>query len=250
MAGPNENCPERFRLCYFADAYYGSRPSWPAENAPPTVIEVPHDPDSRFVLTLEIQTSLSAPDAENPFCIDEGGATENEAKPTLTGYIDAAFVLTERAPIAPGGDLASGFYAVTTGAVYSQQLAHYHYHTDYVDLVSELSEDGGPEFVARGLVIAGESDEPSADDKAAVVGHVRTILEAGRGGYGEVVGSTSAHVLERDLGAALDSFTYEMYLEAASGAIARVRDLCEGYEKQNRVAPGTTRYSERNRLAR
>ncbi|KAK8005973.1 hypothetical protein PG991_012270 [Apiospora marii] len=258
MAGPNENCAERFRLCYFADAYYGSRPSWPAENAPPTVIEVPHDPDSRFVLTLEIQTSLSAPDAESPFCIDES-ATEDEAKPALTGYIDAAFVLTERAPIEPGGDLSSGSYAVTTGATHSQQLAHYHYHTDYADLVSELSEEGGPEFVARGLVIAGESDEPSVDDKAAVVGHVGTILSGvlgqaigkpGEEDTGEVVGSTSADVLKRDLGAALENFTYETYLDATSGAIAQVQDLSQDYEKQYRVAPGASRYSQRNRLAK
>lgn len=248
MAGPNETGAGRFQLCYFADVYYGSHPSWPTGNEPPTVIEVPHEPDSRFVLTLEIATSVSGPNADTKFCIGENGETEDGA--ALTGYIDVAFVLAERAPIVPGGPVDE----VTTEAVYSQRLIHRHYQAEYDAMMLSLRDDE-PEVNAVGVLFGGK--EPSAADEAALVMQIRTRLSellyqaVGRldEDRGEVVGATSVDMIEQDFSACLMSFTYDVYLEAINGAIARLRELCQNYESEKNRAQGA-KYYQRNRFAR
>ncbi|KAK7978659.1 hypothetical protein PG988_006149 [Apiospora saccharicola] len=255
--------PERFQLCYYADAYYGSHPTWSNGNEALTVVVVPHKLDSRFVLTLEISTSISGPKEEVKFCLqDEKDKTEDENEDgaedetkdgaAVTGYIDVAFVLTERAPLAPavpGGPVEE----VTTLAVYSQQVTHCHYETKYDDMMLSLRDDDDdePEVNAVVVLFGDGKKKPSAADEAAVVARIRSKLSASVyqavGMPDEVVGSTCVDEIEQDLSACFMLLTYEMYLEAINGAIERLRELCQKYEnKQNK----TVRYYQRNRFAR
>ncbi|KAK8093463.1 hypothetical protein PG997_000148 [Apiospora hydei] len=231
MASSNN---QQFRLCYLADAYYGSRPNWPSTaRPPPTVFEVPHAPNSRFVLTLETKTSFRKEDGESP-----------------TGYINVAFILTERVPTAPDAE-------VTTNATYSQHLTHSQYRASYADMLTTGLRDGGPEVHARGVLFGGDKNKaPSAADTAAVVMQIRTKLSGlmyqAVGMDGEVVGSTNIDVLERDFSACLMPFTYEMYLDVLNDAIERLRGMCQEGENENNkdLKSGYTTTSSRTRFAR
>ncbi|KAK8086039.1 hypothetical protein PG994_001013 [Apiospora phragmitis] len=242
MAGSNDKNAEKFRLCYFADAYYGSHPGWTAGDIPPTVFEVPHEPDSRFVLTLEVKTSLSGPNADTSFCIGQRGEKEDGA--ALTGYIDAAFVLTERAAVPPPG---GPWTEITTEAVYSQQLTHRHDESDYANMMARLRDDA-PAAHARGVLFGAANTNPSAGDMIGIVAQVeykllgllyRAVGNGGKDETGEVVGSTSVDGLEKDFNACMTPFTYEVYLDVLSGAIDRLRAMCQDYENQDSTAEGT-----------
>ncbi|KAK8040084.1 hypothetical protein PG993_008495 [Apiospora rasikravindrae] len=218
MAASNKGNAEQFRICYFADAFYGSRPGWlSTARPPPTVFEVPHAPHARFVLTLEIKTSVLKED--------------DEAE--RTGYINVAFVLTERAPTAPDAE-------VTTEAVYSQHLTHCQYRSSYADMMVSL-RDGEPEVNAQGVLFG--SKAPSAADTASIIMQIRTKLSGPMyqavGMDGEVVGPTNVDVLERDFSACLMPFTYEMYLDVLNGAIERLRDICQDSKDQKSQDQGT-----------
>ncbi|KAK8135067.1 hypothetical protein PG984_007079 [Apiospora sp. TS-2023a] len=233
---------EKFRLCYSADVYFGTRPEMQlSPDGRRGIRKVQSDPNPRFQLSIEPEVSLSTRNCKGDSKVDGNGDQDGGV---LEAMIHFAFVLTDTAP----DDIEM---ARTHGTqIQMGQIVHCHSENGFKDAMANLDPESFDHVyrTAAGLMLEGYL-EPISDIDAKV--HIATariqqrlydlVMEA-RKDDPEFLGLGDEEMKDELRDSLLD-FTPLVYMESVWETLAQLRALCINYERSKTPAPGSVSVS-------